>query len=229
MMVKPRPQGLESLLDFRKIEKPTRVRINLTFANDLDTKAMPVQPGTLMPGRRIRQAMGGLKPELANKTYLSAALGVGDRLLVVASLLFLGSLDHTCLVVRQVGRVVFWYPRMALWAAVSSRIMIANPSPPGTIHECNIILKRTEYGGQKFPIFPVRNAIRPHERNLRHAVTAAMLTRFRWPVIPPRNRVSNRAEFSPGRPRLQSRVQAGRQRSVCPLRSYRVCLRASRR
>ena len=108
MMVQPQPQGLKGLLDLRKIEKPTGVRIDLPFTDKFNAKAMAVQPATLMPGWGIRQAMGRLEPEFTNESHLPAALGVGSRLLMVegVSLLILVSLDHTVLAVRQVSRGV---------------------------------------------------------------------------------------------------------------------------
>lgn len=42
MMVQPQEQGLKGLLDLRKIEKPTGVRIDLPFTDKLNAKAMAV-------------------------------------------------------------------------------------------------------------------------------------------------------------------------------------------
>lgn len=58
-----------------------------------------------MPGWGIRQAMGGLKPELANESHLPTALGVGNHLVMVEGLgvLIFGSLNHTVLAVRLVA------------------------------------------------------------------------------------------------------------------------------
>ena len=146
-MVQPQPKGLKSLLDLRKIEKPTGVRIDLPFTNKFDAKAMAVQPAALMPGWGIRQAMGRLEPEFANESHLSATLVVGNRLRVAegVDLLILGSLDHTVLAVCQVDRGVSWRPRMAQRSASSSGDRIADPSASGTIHACNNVLRRIEH------------------------------------------------------------------------------------
>ncbi len=54
MMIQPQPQGLKSLLDLRKIEKPTGVRIDLPLTDKFNAIAMTVQPATLVSGWGIR-------------------------------------------------------------------------------------------------------------------------------------------------------------------------------
>lgn len=102
--------------------------------------------------------MGRLEREFANESYLPATLSVGNRLLVVegVDLLLLGSLDHTVLAVCQVDRGVSWRLRMAQRALGSSEYMITDPSASGTIHACNMMLRRTLQGEQPASILPAR-------------------------------------------------------------------------
>lgn len=72
MMIEPLQQRLEGPFYFRKVDQPPRVRIRLPLANQLYLEAMPVKAGTLVPGWRVRQAMGRLKRKGPHQSHATA-------------------------------------------------------------------------------------------------------------------------------------------------------------
>lgn len=66
-MIQLFPQRPKRFFNFGEIQKPTRVRINLTLAHHFHAKAMPVQPMALVTVRHMGQPMGRLKGELPRK------------------------------------------------------------------------------------------------------------------------------------------------------------------
>jgi hypothetical protein len=62
-MVQLISQRLKGCRNISEVHHPSRRRSNLTANMDLDSKRMPVQPGTLMSSGHIRKAMSRLERE----------------------------------------------------------------------------------------------------------------------------------------------------------------------
>lgn len=145
-MIQPVPQGLESPFDFRKVEEPTGLGIDPPFAHKLNSKAVTMKSGTLVPGWGIRQAVRRLELELSNKSNLVAHLSAGRIPLALGrvDLLISYLLDHTACAIRATARSPQFRQGVRTWYRIVD-LMIANPPTLGMIHDCNIIRQRIRW------------------------------------------------------------------------------------
>jgi hypothetical protein len=79
VVVEPPLERLACLGDIRKIDDPTERLVRLSFDIDPHTKRVTVQPLALVPVRKIRKQVRGLKPKLSPDLHPNESLGLPAR------------------------------------------------------------------------------------------------------------------------------------------------------
>lgn len=72
MVIKLLEQGLESRFQIGEVHDPTGLRTDRAAEVYFDPEGMPVHAGALVPGRNVRQAVGGFY--LKNAEYIHARI-----------------------------------------------------------------------------------------------------------------------------------------------------------